>query len=108
MSPVMESLSPKPVSIRAVHPAIPITVIKKRFLYRKIFLAVTFSMNPILFHIKGIFSRRTRFPILGALGRKSIAGVALREARIANNAEIAVQITAVSKVIHARSMRNGG
>ena len=37
-----ESRTPKPVTSRAVHPAMPTTVIKNRFLYRNRFRAVVF------------------------------------------------------------------
>ena len=62
------SFIPKPAVISAPQPAIPITVIKKRFLYRNIFLIVTFLVNDICFHIN-VCSRRIFLPLFGALGR---------------------------------------
>ena len=67
-------LIPKPARISAVHPAIPITVIKNRFLYLRIFRAVTLPVKDILFQMKPIRSSMTFLPFFGDFGRSSIAG----------------------------------
>ena len=53
----------------------PITVIRKRFLYLKIFLAVTLDVNDILFQIKPMCSSKIFLPIFGVLGRIRTDGV---------------------------------
>ena len=70
----MESFTPKPVTSRAVHPAMPMTVMKNRFLYRNRFRAVTLWVNFIRFHRGVSRSRKMRLPALGALGSISRAG----------------------------------
>ena len=70
----MASCKPKPTSNKAVQPAMPITVINKRFLYKKRFLSVTFHENEMRRHKGRIRSRRIRFPALGARGSISGAG----------------------------------
>src|SRR4051812_7222727 len=73
MSPT-ESLRPKPVTIKAVHPEIPITVIKKCFLYRVRFRAVALWVNFMRDDIKGIRSRNIRFPAFGERGSIKLEG----------------------------------
>ena len=67
----MESLTPKPVTKRAVHPQIPTIIIKNLFLYLKTFLMETFCRNFSLFQINVIFSRNILLPEDGALGLMS-------------------------------------
>ena len=74
MIALMESLSPKPVSSRAVQPATPNAVIRNRRLLRKILRTVTLEVKFKCFQINGIFSSSTRLPALGARGRISCAG----------------------------------
>ena len=90
----MLSRRPKPATSSAVQPAMPITVMKKRFLYRSRLRTVTFCVNFRRFHSGVIRSRNTRFPALGARGCSRRAGdrpsecrqaeyVAARHSRIA-------------------------
>ena len=66
--------SPKPVSIRAVQPATPITVISRRDLYRKRLRQVTLPLKESRFQKKVNRSSRIRLPFFGAFGRISWAG----------------------------------
>ncbi|MNI63417.1 hypothetical protein D3C73_1187860 [compost metagenome] len=66
--PLTESFNPNPTKINAVHPDIPITVIKNLLLYLNKFLIVTFCVNLSFFHIKLMFSNNTFLPAFGALG----------------------------------------
>ena len=82
---------PNPAIISAVQPAMPITVIKKRFLYRNRFRQDTLAENRKCFQINGICSSRIRLPALGALGRISAAGVSRAVANIAHRVAPTVQ-----------------
>ena len=95
----MEYRSPNPVSISAVHPAMPTIVISARLLYRKRFRTVTFWVKLSRFHIKGTRSRNTRFPGLGAFGRISWAGNSRMVAMEAPKAVSPMQTTATA--VHA-------
>ena len=70
---LMESFRPKPVTSSAVQPATPMTVMKKRFLYRNRLRAVTLWVNFMRFHTGVMRSRKIRLPALGALGKRSCA-----------------------------------
>ena len=61
-----------------MHPAMPITVMKKRFLYRMRLRAVTLWVKVRWFQIRGIRSRKTRLPALGAFGSIRRAGFSRR------------------------------
>ena len=63
-----------PVNSRATAPHTPKTVINIRFLYRKIFLAVTLWVKLILFQIGVKCSRKIFDPFVGALGNNKAAG----------------------------------
>lgn len=73
------SLTPKPISIKALHPKIPITVTIHLLLYLAIFLITTFAENDKRFQIGLIRSSKIFLEDKGALGLKSIAGLSLRE-----------------------------
>ena len=75
------SRKPNDVMRIAVQPETPASVIMKRFLYLKMFLAVTLLVNFILFHMKGNRSMRTFLPDGGVLSRIISAGL-LRIERI--------------------------
>ena len=77
---------PKPATSKALQPAMPITVMKKRFLYRKIFRAVTFQLNEKCDHSSGTRSSRIFLPIFGALGRISWLGTSISSLYTAANA----------------------
>ena len=70
----IDPFKPKPATNKAVHPAIPIVVIKNFFLYLKILRATTFWKKFIRLHINGIYSKKIRLPAGGALGLISSAG----------------------------------
>ena len=59
---------PKPTSMRPMLPAMPNTVIKRRFLYRKRFRIADFWEKLIRFQITGMSSRKTLLPSCGAGG----------------------------------------
>ena len=68
---------PNPATNKALHPAIPITVMKKRFLYLNILRAVTFLKKERWFHINGIRSKIIFLPILAAFGRINWLGTSI-------------------------------
>ena len=74
----------KSATSKAVHPLIPITVIKNRLLYLNRFLAVTFCENFNLVQTKFNLSSRIRWPALGALGLNRRAGVSINSLRQAD------------------------
>ena len=80
----MESWMPKPMSSRAVQPATPSTVMKKRFLYRNRLRAVVFWEKLMCFHSGVMYSRKMRLPATGARGRSRAAVFSRRLARQAS------------------------
>ena len=70
-----ESRMPKPVSTRAVQPAMPSSIMNIRFLNRKIFRRDTLCRN-FRRRQRGVNrSRKIRLPAAGVLGRIRSAGV---------------------------------
>ena len=78
-------------------PAIPTTVIKNLFLYRNIFLAVTFPENDRCFHIIPICSSKIFLPFFGDFGLISVDGTS--ESSLIHAASVAATITAAIDAI---------
>ena len=103
----MESDNPKPVTSRPQLPAMPTTLMKKRFLYRSRFRTVTLEVKPSRFQRKPMYSRNTRLPAFGALGRMSEAGTSRRAEKLTNAAASVTQPTTAPMEPAAISVQYG-
>ena len=83
---------PKPMRSRAVQPATPSTVMKKRFLYRNRLRAVVFWEKLMCFHSGVMYSRKIRLPATGARGSRRAAVFSFRLAR--HDSHVAMPMTA--------------
>ena len=100
----MESERPNPVTRSPQLPAIPITHIQNRFLYRNILRIVTLVVNPSLFQMKPTCSSRTRFPGFGAFGRIRDAGTSCNAENVTN---AAASVTLPTIMAMERAARSG-
>ena len=105
--PNMDFFTPNPVTSREQLPAMPTMLMKKRFLYRKMFRTVTFQVKLNRFHRKGIRSRMTRLPALGALGRIRVAGTSFKDMPLAARVARPVQARMDRMLAQAISGRKG-
>ena len=77
---------------RAVQPATPSTVMKKRFLYRNRLRAVVFWEKLMCFHSGVMYSRKIRLPATGARGSRRAAVFSFRLAW--HDSHVAMPMTA--------------
>lgn len=75
---IMESRTPKAVTIRAEEQPMPTSIMTIRILYRNMFLKVAFFRNESLLQSGGMRSSRIRFPGFADLGRIREAAVSRR------------------------------
>ena len=103
----IESRTPKPVTNRAVQPAMPTTVMKKRFLYRNRLRAVTLWVKRMRRQTGRICSSKMRLPAFGAFGSIRLAGCSRSSAQQSFRVASRVQATAVPVAMVPKSVLKG-